>query len=251
MKSDRKNRHLEVTSTYPGSSGSKPKRDKEDEIDIEKGVVKVLVDIAMEFGREKKGSMFVITQSDISKYYKLLYPDLFSGRKVNIHDKSAEIVVKKLADLDGGIIIDEDGNIIAYGAEITKTFPYKGHGTRHSAALGISGVPGTISIVSSEEDGCVRIFRNGITLVEINPFTKTPPTLSEKIADMITSSHIPLLGGGSLASVALGVNPLVAAIVFTGSYIATRSGVLSLGDFLRRGSKRTEEREQIKEKKKQ
>ena len=218
-----------------GGSGN-PKR-IEEELDIEKGVLKVIVDMAMEFGKEKKGSMFVITQSDIQKYYKLLYPDLFTGRKVNIHDKSAEILVKTLSNMDGAIILDEDGNIIAYGAEITKTSPYKGHGTRHSAALGISGIPGTVSIVSSEEDGCVRIFRNGITFIEINPFTKTPPTLSEKVADLITSSHIPLLGGGSLASVALGVNPLVAAIVFTGSYIATKSGVLSLGDFLRRSSK--------------
>jgi hypothetical protein len=219
-----------------GGSGE-AKKPKEEELDIEKGVLKVIVDMAMEFGKEKKGSMFVITQSDIQKYYKLLYPDLFSGKKVNIHDKSAEILVKTLSNMDGAIILDEDGNIIAYGAEITKTSPYKGHGTRHSAALGISGIPGTVSIVSSEEDGCVRIFRNGITFIEINPFTKTPPTLSEKVADLITSSHIPLLGGGSLASVALGVNPLVAAIVFTGSYIATKSGVLSLGEFLRRSSK--------------
>ena len=219
------------------SGGSGEPKKPEEELDIEKGVLKIIVDMAMEFGKEKKGSMFVITQSDIQKYYKLLYPDLFTGRKVNIHDKSAEILVKTLSNMDGAIILDEDGNIIAYGAEITKTSPYKGHGTRHSAALGISGIPGTVSIVSSEEDGCVRIFRNGITFIEINPFTKTPPTLSEKVADLITSSHIPLLGGGSLASVALGVNPLVAAIVFTGSYIATKSGVLSLGDFLRRSSK--------------
>jgi hypothetical protein len=211
---------------------------EEDPIDIEKGVAKILVDIAMEFGREKKGSMFVIAETDIKKYYKLLYPDLFTGKKVNIRDKSAVTLLKTLADLDGAIILNNEGDILAYGAEITKTSPYSGHGTRHSAALGISSIQGIISIVSSEEDGCVRIFRNGITLVEVNPFTNTPPTLSEKIADIITSSHISLLGGGSLASVALGVNPLVAAIVFTGSYIATKSGVLSLGDFLRRGKEK-------------
>jgi len=239
MKSSEKKQPLEL------SSKTKDTKDKEEELDIEKGVAKILVDIAMEFGREKKGSMFVVTHSDIKKYYKLLYPDLFSDRTVNIHDKSAQIVLKKLADLDGAIILDEEGNILAYGAQITKTLLYKGHGTRHSAALGISSLPRTISIVSSEEDGCVRIFRNGITFIEINPFTQTPPTLSERIADLMTSSSIPLLGGGSLASVALGVNPFVAAIVFTGSYIATRSGVLSLGDFLR---KRDSEKEKRKKK---
>ncbi|MEM2974771.1 MAG: DNA integrity scanning protein DisA nucleotide-binding domain protein [Candidatus Micrarchaeia archaeon] len=239
---------MEVSKKTKGSAIGRKKTESSEkpvsqleELDIEKGVIKKIVDMAMEFGREKKGSMFVITSSDISRYYKMLYPDLFSGRNLNINDKSVAVVVKALSNLDGAIVLDEEGTVIAYGVEITKTIPYKGHGTRHSAALGISSIPGTISIVSSEEDGCVRIFRNGMTLIEINPFTKTPPTLSEKIADILTSSHIPLIGGGSLASVALGVNPLVAAIVFTGSYIATRSGVLSLGEFLRKSSEKSKE----------
>ncbi len=204
------------------------------EIDIEKEVVKLLIDIAMEFGQEKKGAFFIVTGRDIQKYYHLLYTDIFRGEKINVKDKDTLIVIKKLAELDGALIFDEDGNLIAYGAEISKKAVFKGHGTRHSAALGISQLENTLAITASEEDGAVRAFRSGLTLVEINPFTKTPPTLSERVADLITSSHIPLLGGGGLASLALGLNPLVAAIIFTGSYIATKSGVQSLGDFLRK-----------------
>jgi len=212
------------------------KIEKLEELDIEKEVVKKLLDISMEFGQDKKGSFFIVTgrDRDIKDDYKLLYTDIFHGQEINVKDPSTFLVLKNLAELDGAIIVDEDGKLIAYGAEISKTMVFKGHGTRHSAALGISQVPQTIAITSSEEDGAVRVFRSGITLIEINPFTKTPPTLSERVADMITSSHLPLLGGGGLASLALGLNPLVAAIIFTGSYIATKSGVQSLGDFLRK-----------------
>jgi hypothetical protein len=223
------------------TKGQKPKNAiKLDTLDIEKEVVKKLLDIAMEYGQEKKGAFFIITSKDIRKHYKLLYPDIFHGQHFNIKEPSTFLVVKKLAELDGAIIVDEDGNLVAYGAEISKTMVYKGHGTRHSAALGVSQLPETIAITSSEEDGAVRVFRSGLTLVEINPFTKTPPTLSERVADLITSSHIPLLGGGGLASIALGLNPLVAAIIFTGSYIATKSGVQSLGDFLRKKERKAE-----------
>jgi len=207
------------------------------EIDIEKDLVKLIIDIAMEFGQDKKGSFFIITNRNIKKNYSWLYTNILEKTRVRIDNKRMLPLVKKLAELDGAVIIDEDGYLCAYGAQINKIKLYKGHGTRHSAALGISEVPGTLSITSSEEDGAVRIMRSGRTLVEINPFTKTPATLSEKIADMVTSPSLPVIGGGSIGAIALGLNPFVAAIVFTGSYIMTKSGAKSLSDFLKSGVK--------------
>ncbi len=205
------------------------------DIDLEKNIVKLVIDLAMEFGQNKKGSFFIITNRNLKPYYSWLYTDILEKTKVKINNQRILPVIRKLAELDGAIIIDEDGYLIAYGAQIKKTKHYKGHGTRHSAALGISEVPGTLSIISSEEDGAVRIMKNGKTLIEINPFTKTPPTLSEKIAELLTSPSLPLIGGGSIGALALGLNPFVAAIVFTGSYIMTKSGAKSLGEFLKRG----------------
>lgn len=205
------------------------------EIDIEKDLVKLVIDIAMEFGQEKKGSFFIITNRNIKKYYSWLYTNILEKTRVKINNKRMLPLVKKLAELDGAIIIDEDGFLAAYGAQINKIKLYKGHGTRHSAALGISEIPGTLSITSSEEDGAVRIMRNGRTLVEINPLTRTPPTLSEKVADLVTSPSLAALGGGGLGAIALGVNPFVAAVIFTGSYIMTKSGARSLSDFLKSG----------------
>jgi hypothetical protein len=212
------------------------------EIDLEKKIVKLIIDIAMEFGQEKKGSFFVITNRNLKPYYSWLYTNILEKTRVKVNDKRILPLIKKLAELDGAIIIDEDGYLCAYGAQIKKIKQYKGHGTRHSAALGISEVPGTISIISSEEDGAVRIMKGGKTLVEINPFTKTPPTLSEKIAELITSPSLPLIGGGSIGALALGLNPFMAAIVFTGSYIITKSGAKSLSEFLKQGPKAIQEK---------
>jgi len=217
------------------------KRPKFEEIDIEKDLVKLVIDLTMEYGQNKEGSFFIITSRSLRPYYSWLYTNILEKTKVSVKSKRMLPLVKKLAELDGAVIIDDKGYLVAYGAQINKIKKYKGHGTRHSAALGISTVPGTLAIISSEEDGAVRIFRNGVTLVEINPFTKTPPTLSEKVADLVTSSSLPLIGSGGLAALALGVNPFMAAIVFTGSYIMTKSGAKSLGEFLRFGPRTLKE----------
>lgn len=211
------------------------KKMKFEEIDVEKDIVKLLIDIAMAFGREKKGSFFVVTSRNLKPYYTWLYTNILEETKVNVKSKRMLPLVQKLSELDGAVIVDDKGYLVAYGALIKKVKVYKGHGTRHSAALGISMVPGTLAIISSEEDGAVRILRNGVTLVEVNPYTKTPPTLSEKVAEIATSSSLPVIGSGGLAALALGVNPLVAAIVFTGSYIITKGGTKSLSDFLKSG----------------
>jgi hypothetical protein len=206
------------------------------DIDLEKNIVKLIIDLAMEFGQEKKGSFFIITNRNLKPYYSWLYTNILEKTKVKVNNQRILPLIRKLAELDGAVIIDEDGYLVAYGAQIKRTKHYKGHGTRHSAALGISEIPGTLSIISSEEDGAVRIMKGGKTLIEINPFTKTPPTLSEKIAEMLTSPSFSLLGGGGLGALALGLNPFMAAIVFTGSYIMTKSGINTLSEFLKRGA---------------
>ena len=189
----------------------------------------------MRRGSEKKGCFFVVTRRNIKKYCQQIYPNLFEGKKLNISQKNVIPLIEKLSEMDGAIVLDEDGNIIANGVEVKISKPFPGHGTRHSSALGISQIKGTTSIISSEEDGCTRVFVNGRLLVEINPLTKAPKALSDRIADLIASAHLPI--GGGIASIALGVNPLVAAIVFTGSYIATSKGIQSLSEFIKSGFK--------------
>ena len=118
---------------------------------------------------KKKGSFFIITKSHISNKYERLYPDLFSKRKISIFRKETQTLLLALLELDGAIVVDNSGIIIDYGVKVKKTKILLGHGTRHSAARGISSVPNVMSIISSEEDGKVRIFRSGEMVAEINP----------------------------------------------------------------------------------
>ena len=89
----------------------------------------------------KKGSFFIITKSDISNKYERLYPDLFSKRKISIFRKETQTLLLALLELDGAIVVDNSGIIIDYGVKVKKTKILLGHGTRHSAARGISSVP--------------------------------------------------------------------------------------------------------------
>lgn len=208
----------------------------------EKKTLKILTNIALKFGEERKGCFFIVTNKNIARYCRPLYPNLFAGHTLWIKDKAIQALVQKLAELDGAIVVGTDGKVIANGVEIVKTRNFPGHGMRHAAAFGIASLPGVIAIVTSEEDHCVRVFRDARVFIEINPLTKAPPTFAERVAQLVTSPHISIIGGGGLASLLLGVNPLAAAIVFTGSYIATKAGIISLAEFLKSGKIKIGER---------
>ncbi len=202
---------------------------------IKKGTIKIVLSMTEEMAKKKMGSLFIISKESISKYYDLLYPDLFSGKRINIKDESARVVLLKLAELDGGIIIDDKGYVKAYGAKIKKTKIFLGHGTRHSAALGISSVKNVISILSSEEDGMVRIFREGKLIAEINPKTGENQKLLDRLSDILTQPDIQIATSGGVASLLLGLNPLFAGAIFTGSWIVTKYGLASIKEFIKTG----------------
>ena len=112
---------------------------------------------------------------------------------------------------------------------------FLGHGTRHSAALGISKLDDVMAILSSEEDGNVRVFKNGLLNAEINPVTGKNKKFFEKLADMFTKPEIQVATSGGVASLLIGINPLFAGVIFTGSWIVTKYGLASVKDFLSTG----------------
>ena len=200
-----------------------------------KDTIKLILSIVNQYASENKGSLFVITKNDLSKYYDLLYPDLFSGKNINIKNKETQIVLEKLADLDGAFIINEDGKIIAYGAKLKKTKVFLGHGTRHASALGITELKDVMSILSSEEDGMVRIFKNKRIIAEINPKTGENKKFIEKLANLFSKAEIQVATSGGVASLLMGLNPLLAGAIFTGSWIITKYGLASINEFTTTG----------------
>lgn len=202
---------------------------------LNKKVISQVTQMVNEMANKKKGSFFIITKSDISKKYEPLYPDLFSNKKISIFKKETQTLLLALLELDGAIVVDNSGYVIDYGVKVKKTKILLGHGTRHSAARGISCFPNTLSIISSEEDGKVRIFRNGDMVAEINPKTGKSKMFFERIGELFSKPELHVATAGGVASLLLRVNPWFAGIIFTGSWIVTKYGLVSLQDFLRTG----------------
>jgi len=202
---------------------------------MNKKTISEVMFLVEEMAKKKKGSFFIVTKNDISSKYELLYPDLFKDKKMSIFDKSMTPVILALAETDGAIVFDDDGKVVAYGVKIRKTKVLFGHGTRHSAARGISQNKDVISIISSEEDGQIRIFKHGELAAEINPETGKDKKVMEKIGELVSKPDLQVATAGGVSSLLLGLNPLLAGAIFTGSFIITKYGIASLKDFVHTG----------------
>lgn len=215
---------------------------------LNKKTIAQVTALVNEMANKKMGSFFIITKRDISKEYERMYPDLFSHRKINIKDKETQTLLLALAGLDGAIVINNDGFVIDYGAKIKKTKILLGHGTKHAAARGISQLKDVLPIISSEEDGKVRIFREGEMVAEITPRTGKDKRFFEKIGELFSRPDVQVATAGGVASLLLKINPLMAGAIFTGSWIITKYGLISMKEFLSTGRLRI--KKQVKQKKK-
>ncbi len=177
------------------------------------------IDMAGDIVKAGEGALFVV--GDTQKY-NTLFPNFFDGKKHSIFDKGMDKVLVKLGQIDGAIIIDPEGYIRAYGAHLTKQKVHPGHGTRHAAAKGISLEPGITSILASEEAKVVKIYRNGVQLVELNPYTKGVDSQFTKIAQFINKPEAAIVTGAAVGSSVLGVALLPGVVVFAGGYLIAK-----------------------------
>jgi hypothetical protein len=193
------------------------------------------MELTTEMAKGKKGSFLVLTKDDISSKYEMLYPDLFKGKNINLKDKETKTLIMNLLLMDGAVVMDYTGKILTYGAKIKKTRLVLGHGTRHSAARGISEIKDVLAIISSEEDGRIRVFKEGKLIGEINPETGKNKQFFEKLGELFSKPDIQVATAGGVASLLLKLNPIMAGAIFTGSWIITRYGLVSMKDFLQTG----------------
>ncbi len=173
---------------------------------------------AIEIG--KAGSLFIIGKPE-KKYWKTSYKKI---KKLNILNGDDNQVIKKLAEIDGAVIIDEKGYMIAYGVTIKTTKHVLGHGKRHASAAGIS-THKTIAILSSEEDGYVRAYKNGSCIEEINAKTKLPTTTIQKLANFINHPDVAALTAGGVALSIVAAPLTVPFLVFTGTYFLVNKSI--------------------------
>lgn len=147
--------------------------------------LKVVVDLAVEIGREGRegkpvGTMFIV--GDHRKVMEQSQPTGFdavkgySRKERKLFDKGVRESVKEVAQMDGAFIISADGTIEAT-SRIIDTNPVEltmtsGLGARHYTGAAISKNTKAIAVVVSESSGTVRVFQNGQIVLRIEPFRR-------------------------------------------------------------------------------
>lgn len=147
--------------------------------------LKVVVDLAVEIGREGRegkpvGTMFVV--GDHRKVLEQSQPAGFDAvrgyqrKERSLFDRSVRESIKEIAQMDGAFIVSADGTVEST-SRIIDTNPVEltmtsGLGSRHYTGAAISKNTKAIAVVVSESSGTVRIFQNGQIVLRIEPLRR-------------------------------------------------------------------------------
>lgn len=145
--------------------------------------LKIVVDLAVQIGREGREGKPVGTLMAVGDHRKVLENaqpigfDPVKGYKQaerNLREANVREAVREIAQLDGAFIISSAGIVVA-ACQLLETGGTgsitlsKGLGTRHWAGAAISKKTKTVAIVVSESNGSVRIFQDGEVVLRIEP----------------------------------------------------------------------------------
>ncbi len=147
--------------------------------DVIQKLLEITIELSVE-GREGTpvGAIFVVGDSRrVLRHSHQMIPNPFKGHKVNVLERESKEIIKEFAQLDGAFVIREDGRIVAAGRyleiepKVIDLMLPPGLGSRHIAAAGITKLTRAMAITLSES-GTIRIFKNGLLLLEYNPRIK-------------------------------------------------------------------------------
>ncbi|MDO4550110.1 MAG: DNA integrity scanning protein DisA nucleotide-binding domain protein [Planctomycetia bacterium] len=149
--------------------------------------LKTVVNLAIEIGRSGRegkpvGTLFVVGDAKkvLAESRSAGFDPVrgYSRTERNLMDPRVREGIKEIAQLDGAIIVEQDGTVAAScrildspASNITLS---KGLGSRHWAAAATSRSTKAIAIAVSETNGTVRIFQNGEVVLRIEPSNRKP-----------------------------------------------------------------------------
>ncbi len=147
-------------------------------IDIFTALLDVAIEIGM-FGIEGRplGTIFVYgsTAQVLRRSRQLTFNPYrgYSARSRNVALAEVRESLKIFSQMDGAIVIDEDGTVVAAGRFLLvpsgETPIVRGKGTRHQAAAFLSRETGALAIVVSETAGRVTLFSDGKMVFDLAP----------------------------------------------------------------------------------
>jgi DNA integrity scanning protein DisA with diadenylate cyclase activity len=191
-----------------------PSKKTEKQTDSTKKIEQEILKIAIKITKKGYGALFVIGNK--LKYSRLLNQKF---KEFNVLDKGAGKVLEGIATIDGAIIINKKGIVKDYGAMIKNVRTFKGYGTRHSAGLTASK-NNNVSILCSEEEKKVKIFKNGKYVMQIDALEKGIEKSTSSIATMLETIGAGFLGSIGAVTLAptIGIALIPGVIIFGGSY---------------------------------
>jgi hypothetical protein len=111
-----------------------------------------------------------------------------------------------------------------FGVTLKRQTTFMGHGKRHAFAAGTSKMKNIVCVLASEEDKHVRVFRDGICLLDIDAKTRLTSDLKHKIVEIVNNPLSKILVASGIATSILTLNPIPAIITITGSSVIVSYG---------------------------
>ena len=178
-------------------------------------IEKKLIDSALRIVKDGEGCLYVIKLKDFN--YEPLVPN--DMQPFSIFEDANQKRMDILAKMDGACIINEQGELLAYGMKINNTVAFQGFGTRHSAAYTAS-LNGNISIMGSEENKKVRIFKNGEMIMQIDALETGIEHKTSQAVGLLESIGIGALGtiGAGLIIPAMAIAIIPGILIFGSSH---------------------------------
>ena len=186
----------------------------------EEKVMNVVLSIAKSISRSGEGSLIIIAdRKDVEGLYETHYPQISSDSLLT--QQGMNVVMEKLATIDGSVIITPRGELVAFGARILKSTTLPGFGTRHAAAAGITeSLPDATAILISEESSLIKIFQKGSIVIEMDSAEVNPNAMG-KIVAFLTRNDMALIVATGL-SLAVQV-PYYYIFLVGGSYLIVKA----------------------------
>jgi hypothetical protein len=198
---------------------------------LEERVMDVILGVAKSISKSGEGGLIVIAErADVEGLYETHYPQFTSSSQIT--EKGMNVVLEKLATIDGAMIVSPRGELITYGARLLRSTTLPGFGTRHAAASGITeAIPAATAVLISEESSWIKIFQNGDIVLEMDA-SEVNPNVMEKVAGFLTRGDTALLAAAFLSIVVVRVTP--ESIVFIGgAYLIVKSTFETISSLLK------------------
>lgn len=165
-------------------------------------IEKKLIDSAIRVVKHGEGCLYVIKLGELDSE-PLIKNDL---EKFSILEDANNKRMDILAKMDGACIVNTEGELFAYGVKINHTKSFEGFGTRHAAGFSAS-LTGNISILGSQENKKVRIFRDGKLVMQLDTLEKGIETQTGKAVSLLES-----IGVGAISTLSAGLMFPVAGV---------------------------------------